>query len=177
MSSVSAVATGLTRRSTRAVASSAIAAVVALTLLGACDKPNPGATVFSGTHSANREAICWSADANEAVTGSDCSLTLDAADAQFGQQLLEQVAIIPTAAGQTVGISVDPVVAENGWVVTINGRALTRNAITEKYFRFTVPPQPLRRGDAQLVIQALTSGGEGVRGAWLFGLSGSTAPD
>jgi hypothetical protein len=147
-----------------------MAAVAALMLLAGCDKPNPGVTVFSGTHSANREAICWSADAGEAVTGADCSLTLDPTDEQFRQQLLDQVAVVPTAAGQTVGISVDPVVADNGWVVTINGRALTREAITEKYFRFTMPPQALRRGDAQLVVQALTSGGDTVRGAWLFGL-------
>jgi len=130
-------------------------------------------TVFSGTHSANREAICWSREAGQAVTSSDCSLELGSsdADADLDRQLLDQVAVIPTAAGATVGISVDPVVAESGWLVTINGRALTRKTITGKYFRFTMPPGPLRRGDAQLVIQAVTSGGDAIRGAWLFGLT------
>lgn len=149
-----------------------VALAVLATVTG-CEKPHPAVTVFSGTHSANREAICWSSDADQAVTGSDCSLDLQAPDEQFNQQLLDRVAIIPTSAGDTVGISVDPVVADGGWVVTINGRALTRDPITEKYFRFTMPPQPLRRGDAQLVIQAVTASGDGVRGAWLFGLSDS----
>lgn len=151
----------------------AVVSVTALAGLTACEKPKPGVTVFSGTHSANREAICWSPDADEAVTGSDCSLQLGPSDADFDKQLLDQVAIVPTAAGATVGISVDPVVARDGWLVTINGRALTRETITDKYFRFTMPPQPLRRGDAQLVVQAVTAGGDGVRGAWLFGLTES----
>lgn len=170
-----AAATGRTRRTPTAVKALAVAAVsVALaTTLAACEKPTPGVTVFSGTQSANRDAICWSPDADQPVTGADCSLQLDSADADFNKQLIDQVAIIATAPGQTVGISVDPVVADAGWVVTINGRALTRDTITTSYFRFTMPPQPLRRGDAQLVVQALTSEGDGVRGAWLFGLTES----
>lgn len=174
---VSSAAAGPQRRSprsARAIAAATVAALLALTTVTACDKPRPGVTVFSGTHSANRQAICWSADADQPVTGADCTLQFDAADDDFDKRLLEQVAIIPTSAGRTVGISVDPSVAKGGWLVTINGRALTREAITDKYFRFTMPPQPLRRGDAQLVVQAVTADGDGVRGAWLFGLSDST---
>jgi hypothetical protein len=147
------------------------AAVIALAaVLSGCDKPAPGATVFSGTRSANRQAICWSPDADQTVSQDDCSITLESTDG-FNQQLIDKVPIIPTAPGDTVGISVDAVVAESGWRVSINGRPLSREPITDKYFKFTMPPQPLRRGDAQLVIQAMTSSGDGVRGNWIFGLS------
>ncbi|MFL6181166.1 MAG: hypothetical protein ACJ73J_02560, partial [Actinomycetes bacterium] len=115
-----------------------------------------------------------SADANESFTASDWSISLESTQ-DFNDRLLEKVAIIPTAPGDTVGISVDSAVAENGWQVTINGRQLSRDPLTDKYFKFTMPPQPLRRGDAQLVIQALTDDGSGVRGSWIFGLSDSNS--
>jgi hypothetical protein len=34
-----------------------------------------------------------------------------------------------------------------------------------------MPPGPLRQGSAQLVLQALTEDGTGVRGSWIFSLS------
>ena len=156
----------------------AMAAGLGLLALAACEKPAPGATVFSGSTSAHREAICWSDDATQAVEKADCSLDLEAQPAgDVAQTLLDEIAIIPTAGGDTVGISVDPSVAENGWLVSINGRSLNREALTEKYFRFTMPPSALRRGDAQLVISALTEDGSEVRGTWLFGLSDTIAAD
>jgi hypothetical protein len=148
----------------------AIALPLAALVLTGCEKPAPGATVFSGTTSAHREAICWSFDADRAFEQGDCSLDLTNAE-EFNERLLEQVAEIPTRPGETVGISIDPVVAENGWRVLLNGRPLTSEPVTEKYFRFTMPPRPLRQGDAQLVLQALTEDGSGVRGSWVFGLT------
>jgi hypothetical protein len=147
----------------------ALSAAAVATLAG-CDKPSPGVTVFSGTHSDHREAICWSPDADQAFDESDCSITLQSTE-DFNDRLLDKVAIIPTAPGDTVGISVDTAVADNGWRVSINGRSLTRGPVTDTYFRFTMPGQLLRNGDAQLVVQALTSDGDGVRGSWIFGLS------
>jgi hypothetical protein len=138
--------------------------------LAGCDQPTPSVTVFSGTHSDHREAICWSADAEKAFDESDCSITLQSTE-DFNERLLDKVAIIPTSPGDTVGISVDTAVADNGWQVSINGRSLTRDPVTEKYFRFTMPARPLRNGDAQLLVQALTSDGTAVRGSWIFGLS------
>ena len=150
----------------------ALFASLGLLALTACEKPAPGATVFSGSTSAHREAICWSFDATQAVEKGDCSLDLEGQPAgDVAQTLLDEIAIISTTGGETVGISVDPAVAENGWLVSINGRSLNREALTEKYFRFTMPPTALRRGDAQLVISALTEDGSQVRGTWLFGLS------
>ena len=154
----------LLRFAALAVASAAVVS------LAACQKPAPGATVFSGSTSAHREAVCWSPDPNEAFAEADCSIPLRSTE-DFNERLLDEVAIIATAPGETVGISVDPVVAESGWLVSINGRALTREPVTEKYFRFTMPPQPLRNGDAQLVLQALTEDGEAIRGSWIFGLT------
>jgi hypothetical protein len=139
--------------------------------LAGCDQPTPSVTVFSGTHSDHREAICWSADADEAVDlKSDCSITLQSTE-DFNERLLDIVAIIPTSPGDTVGISVDPAVADHGWQVSINGRSLTRDPVTENYFRFAMPAEAMRKGDAQLIVQALTSDGTAVRGSWIFGLS------
>ncbi len=156
----------------------ALVAGLGLLALTACEEPAPGATVFSGSNSAHREAICWSFDASQAADKDDCSLDLDAQEAgDTAKALLDEIAIIATTPGETVGISVDPDVAANGWLVSINGRSLNREPVTEKYFRFTMPPQPLRQGDAQLVIQALTEDGSQVRGSWMFGLSDATSDD
>lgn len=150
----------------------AFVAGIGLLALTACEKPAPGATVFSGSTSAHREAICWSFDATQPVEKADCSLDLESQPAgDVAQTLLDEIAVIPTTGGENVGISVDASVAENGWLVSINGRSLNRTPLTEKYFRFTVPPTVLRRGDAQLVISALTEDAAQVRGTWLFGLS------
>ena len=150
----------------------ALAASAVLLLLAACQQPTPGISVFSGTTSAHREAICWSFEPAQPVEKSDCTLDLEAqSPSDTAKTLMDQVAVIPTKPGETVGISVDPEVADSGWLVSINGRALTREAITDKYFRFTMPPQVLRAGDAQLVVQALTENGSDIRGSWLFGLS------
>jgi hypothetical protein len=148
-----------------------VAAAGVLTLT-ACEKPAPSITVFSGTTSAHREAICWSFESDRAVESGDCSVDLETQEpGEVAETLLEEIAVIPATPGETVGISVDPVLAESGWLVTINGRPLTREPVTEKYFRFTMPPQPLRSGDAQLVVQALTDDGAQVRGSWIFGIS------
>ena len=159
------------RRLTRAKGAVALAlAAASLLTLGACQKPTPGVTVFSGTHSDHTEAICWSPDADRAVNEEDCSFSLAGEDAG---DLIDQIPNIPTDPGATVGISVDPTVAEDGWIVSINSRALVREPITEKYFKFTMPPQALRRSEAQLIVQALTSNGDEIRGSWVFSLSRS----
>jgi hypothetical protein len=150
----------------------ALAAAAAVLTLTACEKPAPSITAFSGTTSAHQEAICWSFESDRQAETSDCAVDLEAQEpGEVARTLLEEIAIIPATPGETVGISVDPVVAESGWLVTLNGRPLTREPVTEKYFRFTMAPQPLRGGDAQLVVQALTDDGAEVRGSWIFGLS------
>jgi hypothetical protein len=156
----------------------ALALPVAALALTACEKPAPGATVFSGTTSVHREALCWSSDPARAYTQEDCSVDVSGAGSQESvfQALDDYVATLEVSAGDTVGISVDHEVAESGWSVTINGRPLHRDLLTETYFRFTMPPQPLRRGSAEMQIQASTLDATLARGFWVFRLSDPDAP-
>ena len=91
----------------------ALAVPVAALALTACDKPAPSATIFSGSTSEHREALCWSFDADRAYTADDCAV--DVAAAQSPQSvfdaLAEYLATLEVAPGDVVGISVDPEVA------------------------------------------------------------------
>lgn len=143
----------------------AISLVTVLTvgLLSGCTKPNPGATVFSGAVSAHREALCWSADA--AVTPENCA-----------QDIVDQamsgpdVATIPVTHDQTMGISVDKAVAENGWFVSIGGQRLNDKPITETYYRFTFPSVTFPADGYQLQVIAAGKG-NATRGLWVFKLT------
>lgn len=150
----------------------ALAAAVSALALSACDKPAPSVTIFSGTTSEHREALCWSFDPDRAYTAEDCVVDVAAAQSQESvfDALDEYLATLEVAAGDVVGISVDPEVADAGWSVTINGRPLHRELITETYFRFTMPPQPLRRGSAELQVRAAAEDGTSARGFWVFRL-------
>lgn len=152
----------------------AVALAVAATLLalGACEKPAPSVTVFSGTTSEHREALCWSFDADRAYTAADCVVDVASAQSQESvfEALDEYLATLEVAAGDVVGISVDPEVADAGWSVTLNGRPLHRDLITETYFRFTMPPQPLRRGSVEMQVRAAADDGTSARGFWVFRL-------
>jgi hypothetical protein len=147
----------------------ALGSAVALT---GCEKPAPSVTVFSGTTSAHREAICWSFEPTSPVTRDDCSIySPGGAPTETAESLKDQVAVIPTRAGETVGISVDTAVAETGWQVSLNRRPLSSEPITEAYFRFTMPPARLQQRDAELIVQAFTDESDAVRGVWVFGLT------
>jgi hypothetical protein len=157
----------------------ALAVPVAALALTACDKPAPSATIFSGSTSEHREALCWSFDADRAYTADDCAVDVAAAQSQQSvfDALDEYLATLEVAPGDVVGISVDPEVAETGWSVTVNGRPLHRELLTETYFRFTMPPQPLRQGSAELQIQAAAEDGTSARGFWVFRLADESASD
>jgi hypothetical protein len=152
----------------------AVAAALALSslLLAGCDKPGPSITVFSGSTSEHREALCWSPDAGLPPEASDCL---------FGEespaQLADYVAVIPVLPGRTIGISVDPEVAEAGWSVTVNGRPLNSRLITDTYYRFALSEQNLRRGSLQLQVIGATSTGELTRGNWVFELAPETGEE
>ena len=79
--------------------------------LTACEKPNPGATVFSGTSSAYEQALCWAPEGQYLDEKSCASDVLDAGGTK------QSISVTP---GQTIGISVDPVVAA-AQVVTDEG--------------------------------------------------------
>lgn len=140
-----------------------VSSVLALSLT-ACEKPNPGATVWSGTSKAHSEALCWSED--EAITSKSCAQDIVAnatADPSIGT--------IEVLADQTVGISVDPKVAELGWYVAIGGQRFNDTPITSTYYRFTFPKVsvPEEGYDLQVIAQGK---GNATRGIWVFKLTG-----
>lgn len=136
-----------------------IAGAVALT---GCEKPNPGATVWSGTNSEHATALCWSFDAATPIDEAQCAASLSE-EAAAGMQFPE----VAVAEGNTMGISVDPVVADNGWTPVIGGKPLTGEPITSPYWRFTFPQQPPEEG-FELQILANGESPEQLRGVWAF---------
>lgn len=138
------------------------AAALALSLT-ACEQPNPGASVFSGTTSQWRQAVCWAGE-GESIDANACAQDVIAKAADGGQ-----LASIPVVPGQTVGISVDPVVADAGWSPRINGQNLTQSPITSTYFRFTFPEfQDV--AEEGLLMEIVAGEAEQTRGLWLFQL-------
>jgi hypothetical protein len=137
-------------------------AVLALSLT-ACEQPNPGATVFSGTTSQWRQAACWAGE-GESIDANACAQDVIEKAAAGGQ-----LASIPVVPGQTVGISVDPVVADAGWSPRINGQNLTQSPITSTYFRFTFPEFQEVAADG-LMMELVAGQADATRGVWLFQL-------
>jgi hypothetical protein len=137
--------------------------VSALLVLSGCTKPLPNATVFSGSNSENRQATCWAFDAEELAAG-DCAQDL-IAQAASG----DAVSVVPVFPGDTVGISVDPVVAETGWFVVLGNQRLTENPITSLYYRFTFPAAQ-EIPEEGVLLQIVASSGVGARGIWVFKL-------
>jgi hypothetical protein len=134
-------------------------------VLAGCEKPNPGVTVWSGTTSEHVPAVCWQHEEGAALGAQDCA-----------QDVLERarqgqgVASIDVRPGATVGISVDPVVADSGWSVQIGGQPLA-TGLTETYFRFTFPQTIAAGGEGfTMEITAQAEGGGGNRGVWFFQL-------
>ena len=138
---------------------------LALVALGvaACEKPNPGATVFSGTTSQWRQAACWD-HGGGSIDAAACAQDVIGAAADGAR-----LATIPVVPGQVVGISVDPVVADAGWTPRINGQGLTQTPITSTYFRFTFPEFQEVPADG-LAMEIVAGQGEQTRGLWLFQL-------
>ena len=134
---------------------------LAVATLAGCEKPYPGATVWSGTHSDHREAQCWSFDAGTQVDARDCL------------QARTSVGEVPVTPGSTIGISVDPALTEDGWFPAIGDQRLTTRPLTTTYFRFALSEQNLAE-PLELRILALGEGEDQVRGLWLFELSRSS---
>lgn len=127
--------------------------------LTACEQPNPGASVFSGTTSKWSQAVCW-ADEGESIDAGACAKDLLAKTS---------VPTIPVVPGQVVGISVDPVVADAGWTPRINDQNLTQTPITSTYFRFTFPEFQDVPADG-LSMQLVAGADQSTRGVWVFKL-------
>lgn len=149
-------------RSLRRPILAASLAVLGVLALAACEKPGPGATVFSGSTSAHSEALCWSFD-GDPLSAETCAQdvvteALDGAD----------VGRIPVIPGDVIGISVEPVVADAGWYPVIGSQRLTQQPITSTYYRFTYPD--LQEVPADGVALQVVAGSEGTLGLWVFQL-------
>lgn len=153
-----------------------IAAAVAVSLsilltLAACDKPAPSVTVFSGSISSNVEALCWSFDAQQKLDVGRClGQGSGQSAAELAASLTAKVGVVPVSADQTIGISVDPQVADAGWYPVIGDSRLTAQPVTTTYYRFQLSAAELRGGSVQLRVLALGGDGTQVRGLWLFEL-------
>lgn len=147
--------------SIRKILASALVVSAAMSLT-ACSQHNPGVTVWSGTTSAHREALCWSADA--AVTADNC-----AQDIVTGALTGPDMAEIPVRKEQTIGVSVDPIVAEKGWYIVIGGTRINENPITSTYYRFSFPVESVPEEGYALQVVAQGTG-NATRGLWLYKL-------
>ena len=140
-----------------------VAGAVALT---GCEKPNPGATVWSGTHSEHAAALCWSFDAATPIDETECARSVQQRAEAGGE-----VPRVSVSGGQTVGISVDPVVTDNGWIPVIGNERLSEQPITAPYWRFTYPDfQETPPEGLELQILALGENEGELRGLWAYNL-------
>jgi hypothetical protein len=140
----------------------AVALAAASVALTGCEKPNPIATVYSGTSSEWREAACWSTSG--AIDPNECAQQV-IAEAPSGPKLAQ----VPVVPGQVVGISVDPVVADKGWTPRVAGQPLTPTPLTGTYFRFTFPEfQEVPAEGLNMEIVAGSS--DQTSGLWIFQL-------
>ena len=128
----------------------------ALVLVG-CEKPTPGVTVWAGTSSDHREAQCWSFDPAIPVDGKLCS-----ADAQS----TGNVKVTP----DTIGISVDPVVAEVGWIPILEGKPLVAQPLRVTYYSFALAEADLQ-AVKHLQIVSIGADAKSARGVWNFNLT------
>jgi hypothetical protein len=141
-------------------------ALVALSplVLAGCEKPNPGVTVWSGTSSEHVQALCWQPKELGGLTPKECAEDVLAA-AGSGQG----ITALEVAPGETVGVSVDPVVAEVGWSLQIAGQTLA-TGLTDTYYRFTFPETVATEGAGYTLQVIAAAKPNGARGYWFFQL-------
>lgn len=131
--------------------------------LAGCEKPAPGVSVVSGTTSAHREALCWSFS-GEALSAENCAQ--DVVTQAIDGGVAARIPVIP---GATIGISVDPVVAETGWYPVIGTQRLTEQPLTTSYYRFTYPDLQEVPADG-VPLQIVAANGGSTVGLWVFSL-------
>jgi len=145
----------------RALALTAVALLAGLALSG-CTKPNPGVSVWAGTQSIHEPASCWSNTASIPIDTNACAAALT---------VLDKAGKIPTLTvtpGAPMGISVDRVVAKQGWTAKLGANNLTPAATTSTYVRITYPQLAGLAKKNQLVILASGPTTGTYRGVWVF---------
>ncbi|MDO0927173.1 DUF2771 domain-containing protein [Streptomyces sp. TG1A-8] len=146
-------------RRRRAVAAAG-AVSAGLLVLSACDKPTPVATITVGRSSVNAEALCYNDDkALGAQSLEKCAKDTD------------DVKSITVDTDETVRFGVDPKIADNGWIILVNGRQFTD---TYKKTYTTIPGSAFF--NAQYGTQGTTNtvsvqmGAKPAKGLWTFKL-------
>lgn len=138
--------------------------LLAASLTG-CDKPNPGATVFSGTTSQFQRAVCWASEGTTSNIG-DCAQSAIASAQQSGG-----IPTIPAIPGDVVGISVDPVVADSGWQINLVTQAgadqVPSTPFTGTYLRYVIP-QTTEIPASGILLGLVAGKGAAPQGLWLF---------
>jgi hypothetical protein len=148
---------------TRRIALAAATVAAASLVLTGCEKPAPGVSVFAGTTTKYQEAVCWAFDAESLAPG-DCAQDV-ITEASTGEAL----ANIPVVPGETIGISVDPKVADAGWSPVIGQQRLTSTPLDTTYYRFTYPDLQEIPADGVL-LQIVAGRGDSAKGIWVFRL-------
>jgi len=141
----------------------ALVAVAPLVLTG-CEKPYPGVTAWSGTSSEHLAALCWQPAELGGLTPRECAEDL-LATAGSGQG----IPTLEVSPGDTVGVSVDPIIAESGWSLQIAGQSVA-TGLTETYYRFTFPEQGATEGAGYTLQVIAAAKPNGARGYWFFQL-------
>ena len=145
-------------RRRRAVAAAG-AVSAGLLVLAACDKPTPMATITVGSDSVSSEATCG---------GEGEALNTEALNKCLQDKDIDEISVDPD---ETVRFGVDPEVADNGWVILMNGQPLVEPS--KKPYR-TIPgsvffnAQYGAQGDSTLV--SIQEGEESATGLWSFRL-------
>jgi hypothetical protein len=149
-------------RRRRAVA--AVGAVSAgLLVLSACDAPSPVASVTVGTDTVHTEASCY--NDGKAINSEELTSCLQDKD----------VPSLKVNQDETVRFGVDPEIADNRWVILMNGRPLVEDS--SRTYR-TIPgsvffsSQYGAQGDSTVVaVQALDADDKAkTTGLWTFKL-------
>lgn len=137
-----------------------VLATAALSLTG-CEKPAPSVTVFSGAGSVHTEALCWAFDADRLEAGQCAEDLVNGRDTS-------RVPTLDVDDGNTVGISVDEIVAETGWTIgAVGGQPVTPQPLTSSYYRFT-----FGTGATEPILLQIVAGQNtgDMRGVWIVQL-------
>lgn len=147
-------------RRAQALGFALVTATAALSLTG-CEKPPPSVSLFSGTTSVHTEALCWAFDSDTLAPGQCAEDLISGRDTS-------RVPTLDVQDGNTVGISVDEVVAETGWTISaVGGQSVTPQPLTTSYYRFTFGGGATEPILLQIVAGQNTSQ---MRGLWIVRL-------
>jgi hypothetical protein len=101
----------------------ATAAFLMLALTG-CQKPTPGVTISSGTHSAHLESTTYCRDGQTAA-------------AKNCVEHLDRIGRVEVKSGEPIGIDVDKSLAQHGWIVVLTDAKQRSAVLDTHYFSYT----------------------------------------